>query len=131
MRERRFVVKEVPPTGAPHDFSITESEFKKRIQAIDLLNDLDECIDILLNGEREQPPAGLFHGPGLPIRDMDGDLISPLKPTRKEWEEWIDRMPYANILVSVTITRQLYKRWFLTMPGVPPQNQQNVLNSAL
>jgi hypothetical protein len=123
MSEKRFVIKEVPPTGAPHDFSITESEFKKRIQAIDLLNDLDECVDILTHGEEEQPPAGLFHGPGLPIRDMDGDLIFPPKPTRKEWEEWVELFVEFSGFGLSRVGLQNLTEIMLSMPIVPKEDE--------
>ena len=42
------------------------------------------------------------------------------KPTRKDWEEWIDKMP--NLQMRTIADWQMdIKRWFLTMPIVPKE----------
>jgi hypothetical protein len=64
MSERRFVIKEVPPTGAPHDFSITETELKRRINMLTSGDYREGDIDILLYGETVPPAKSSKKGTG-------------------------------------------------------------------
>lgn len=75
------------------------------------------------DGEKgEEPPAGLFHGPGLPPREINDKPTS--SPTRIEWTLWAKDVAYritakwylSNEEATIAIQNAL-----LTMPIVPKE----------
>lgn len=117
MGERRFVIKEVhgnKDLSYEMATSITESELKRRIQSIDLLNDLDECIDILLNGtdateKTQEPNDQQFYGKPWPkVHDIEEFYKEP-----DEWEKWIDKMPPGEARIIPNPVDAIWTHWWL------------------
>jgi hypothetical protein len=59
-----------------------------------------------LHGEKEQPPAGLFHGPGLPSKEPPPDV----------WESWFQRIPDQYDYPYWTDWAKAIQQWFMEIP---------------
>ena len=127
MGERRFVIDLVENYHSMAPINIvTESELINRINHVRKPEFIiiPHAIDIMLHGchgtEKEQEVAHLTkctceRCTGIAVESLYEEQPEPPKLTRKDWEEWADRMETHIIM------RDDIKGAFLTMPGVPKE----------
>lgn len=70
--------------------------------------------------EWDEMPSDIREASAKAVNRMLDELPSA-KPTRKEWEEWVDRMP--DLSSDVRFLTIAIKKWHLEMPGIPKEDE--------